>query len=242
MVVIGKTGKDPFVGFVLASGSLPYRKMEKSKDGKAKVYVLPREGHESDNVTHPDVDNYACIIGQSIPKIRQIPSGIDNINLQKILTSARKQTIVVFNGHMCKRCMANIEDGMSPFVALDHTLCEFRGMKKDARTGGVLYIDEGIEGGFLGINDIDRMEKRVKYCELQENSCTGVCAADTSLEIKASIPAFSSAQDLARFVSVDMVPGIEKVLAGGVCVVRGKDFETGVYNTPNETIDMWAKK
>ena len=125
LVVIGKTGKNPFVGFVLASGSRPYRRMEsriKEKELEKRVYVMPREGHESDNIKYPDVDNYACIIGKEIPKISSLPSNIIkklDRDIEIDLIGMKKYAIVSFNGHMCKRCMHNISDGMGPEIALE---------------------------------------------------------------------------------------------------------------------------
>jgi len=164
LVVIGKTGKDPFVGFVLASGSLPYRKMEArdSKKGDKKVYILPRAGHEGDNILYPDVDNYAGIIAKKIPLIGELPEEIGGSVLRAVLVDLKKYAMVSFNGHMCKRCMANLEAGMKPEMALDSTLFEFRGLPGDARVGGVVYIEGTNEIGYLGINDLDKMDKRIK--------------------------------------------------------------------------------
>jgi len=39
-----------------------------------------------------------------------------------------------------------------------------------------------------------------------------------------------------------MVPAAEKVLAGAVCILRGSEFDVGIYNSPTETIESWAKK
>lgn len=244
LVVIGKTGKDLFAGFVLASGSLPYRRMEArcGKDRKKKIYVIPRMGHEEDNIKHPDVDNYACVIGSKISKIKEMPQDITGSVTQEILADLKKYAIVSFNGHMCKRCMANIEDGMQPEIALDSTLFEFRGLKDDARIGGVIYVDEGLEMGFLGINDIDRVEKRIKGYKLRNNLGVYTYVKDTSLEKEVEIPTFDSANDLSRYISTEMIPNAEKVLAGGVCILRKNEFETGFYNTPTEQIECWTKK
>jgi len=221
LVVIGKTGTDPFVGFVLASGSLPYRRMEIKECLDKKIYVLPREGYERYNIDYPEVDNYACIIGSK--------------------TSLERPFISGFNGHMCKRCADNIKDGMRPEMALDSTLFEFRGAPKDARIGGVVYFDNENYLGFLGINDRDRMEKRVKGHKLEDNSARLIYVTDTSDERKVEVPYFNNASDLAKFLT-QIMPGMEKVLAGGVCVLREKEMELGVHNIPIGDINKWAKK
>ena len=226
LVVIGKTGSAPFAGFVLASTTLPYRRMElrNGNPDEKKIHTFPLEGHEADNIKFPDVDNYSCVIAKKIPLPRD------------------SYAIVSFNGHMCKRTMANIEDGMKPFLALDSTLFEFRGLPKDARVGGVVYVESGVEQAFLGINDADKGEKRVKRHVLEENTAIYTFVRDTSLDNIVRIPALADASELAKYIAKEMIPGIEKVIAAGVFILKDGEFETGIYNTPKEEIEVWARK
>lgn len=241
--MIGKTGEDPFVGFVLASNSLPYRKMEcRESENKKRIYVLPREGYESDNIKFPEVDNYAGIIGEIIPRIKNLPGDISGSVLFETLIGMKKHAMIAFNGHMAKRCMSNIKDGMKPNIALDSTLFEFRGMPKDPRIGGVIYIDGDEIESYIGVNDADRSEKRITPHRLSPNLGIYTYASDTSIDRKINLPIFNNASELVKFISTEMIDGIEKVLAGGVCVKRGEEFETAVYNTPIEDIKKWIQK
>ena len=108
--------------------------------------------------------------------------------------------------------------------------------------GGIVYVDNDKEMGYIGINDIDRMEKRIRGYKLEDNLGIYTHVKNTSLETKIEIPHFDSANDLAKYISTEMVKDMEKVLAGGVCILEGKEFKTGIYNTTIERIDEWAKK
>jgi len=213
-VVVGKTGNDPFVGFILASKSLRNRRLEIRRcENSEKIYVFPARGFELDNINYPEVDNYACVISEQVP-------------------NPQSRLLVGFNGHMAKRCAHNILDGMNPFLALDSTLFEFRGSRGDARVGAVVYASPAGEvAAYFGINDIDRMEKRVKKINLESNRASYLCVSDTSQENLTDIPQDVSSDQLADFIANGMIPNLEKLIAVGVCVLRKNGQDLSVYNT-----------
>ena len=218
LVVIGMTGQNPFMGFVLASKTHNRRRMElRVCDNKFKVYVLPQPGFEKDNIEHPDVDNYACLIAGKVP----------------FLPEEERYRIVGFNGHMCKRCMANLEDGMKPEIAIDSTLFEFRGAPGDARVGGIVYKKNNKPMGIIGINDSDRIEKRIKAYELIDGKGIYTCIKDTGRDSYIKLPEITDSNELASYISNNMMEGLEHVIASGVCILKGNQFEIGVYNKPN---------
>ncbi len=233
MVIVGKTGEYPFVGFILSSKTHPDRRMEARAYGdKTKVYVLPQIGHEKDNVDYPEVDNYACISAEKISPIIESQKCITNACEESFLRRLQKSVIVGFNGHMCKRCMANIRDGMRPEIAMDSTLFEFRGVPGDARVGGIVYRDGEREFGILGINDSDRLEKRIKAYQLENNLGVYTCIKNTNLDNFVEIPNVTCPEELANYLCSGMILGLEKVISSGVTILRGGNFYTGVCNLP----------
>jgi IMP cyclohydrolase len=216
LVVVGKSNGSPFVGFLLASRSLPYRKMELIDNNlQKKVVVFPQEGHEEDNLLYPEVDNYSCLIASEIPVIKKPP--------------IYKKTIVGFNGNMCKRCVGNLKDGMNPFLALDSTLFEFRGAPGDARIGGIVQVFDGCEEAYLGVNDVDSRDKRIKGFSLENNKGFYTCCKNTSLENSVALPSLSSPEELARHIATKMIPGIDCVSATSVLMLREGNFDFGKY-------------
>jgi len=219
-LVIGMNEQHPFMGFILASKSLGNRRLEVRDFADSKrIYVFPAKGHELDNIRYPEVDNYACIILQkTIPK-------------EKLTKVSR--FLVGFNGHMAKRCTENILDGMNPFLALDSTLFEFRGLRGDARIGGVISEDsKGNFSAYLGINDTDRIEKRIRKIDLQPSRVRYVSIKDTSKEEQVEVPCGLSSEQLAEFLAARMIPNLENLIATGICILKDDDQEElSVYNT-----------
>jgi IMP cyclohydrolase len=216
-VIIGQTGENPFIGFILASKSHKHRRMETRICGdKTKVYVLPKRGFENDNIEYPEVDNYACISAQNIIRLK----GILEIPV-----------MIGFNGHMCKRCMANIEDGMKPEIAIDSTLFEFRGAPADARIGGIIYVNGSKQLGILGINDSDKMEKRIKTYPLEKNQGIYTCIKNTDLDNFFNLPKIYNPEELAKYFCRNLISNLEYVISAGACILRDGKFYAGVYNS-----------
>src|SRR3989339_859098 len=149
IVGVGMHQGRQFVSFTLTSKSIPYREL-RVNEKKRRINVYPRTGFE-DHPTNkdPEVDNYACITaGEFRGDIWAIS----------------------FNGHMCKRTNYNLLEGMSPSMALDLTLMDFRGLPGDARISAIAHSPKPVprsdrdyrEPSFwLGTNDTERREKRI---------------------------------------------------------------------------------
>ncbi|MBU4511661.1 hypothetical protein KKD19_00235 [Patescibacteria group bacterium] len=82
MVSLGLWEGRPFVGFTLASRSLPFRKLQ-IREQEGRIYVMPRKGHLRDNVEYPEVDNYGCVVS--------------------LEDKTHGNVLVACNGHMTKR-------------------------------------------------------------------------------------------------------------------------------------------
>lgn len=229
IVGVGNYNNNPFVFYNLSSRSKPFRELRLDKE-KGKVNVFPRKGYESHPTnTDPETDNYSCI-------------KTGRLNDARFITA--------FNGHMAKRTNQNLLDGMSPLVALDLTLLEFRGQVGDARLGAVAYsANEKPTSYWLGINDISRREKRVlgypnnRYPNL-ENKAVFVYNQDTELEKSLLLPNGNlSAEELAEYIHKNILnSSLIFNLSTAVGIIRPNCFELGVYNPKIsvQDLEIWA--
>lgn len=235
IVGIGNYKSKPLVFFTLASQSSPYRELRIDKK-KDKINVYPKKGYEEHKTNqNPEIDRYACIV------------------------TAKNQShawIVGFNGHMAKRTSKNIEDGLNPFMALDSTLFEFRGLKNDARIGAVAYCplkkdSKNQDSYWLGINDTERKEKRIagypneRHITL-ENKLLFVYDKDTRIESSFDLKKEGlSAKELARYIHENIIgQEIYFGLATGVALLEENGFSLGVYNPKFDEKDIakWKKQ
>ena len=231
IVGVGTHKGNPLVSFILSSKSIPYRELRVNEKG-GKINVFPKEGYENHPTNQdPEVDNYSCI--------------------RTGKTKSGDYYMVTFNGHMCKRTEANIKDGINPLIALDLTLLEFRGARNDARIGGVSFRDkDGDISLYLGMNDADKCEKRIcaypnERVQSIDDKILFIYDKGTDLEkIHKLNISDTSATELAAFLHHNIIG--EEILFGiatGVAIMKGTEFELGVYNSDFDegTLKKWGK-
>lgn len=223
----------PMVSFTLASKSIPFRELKIDASLK-KINVFPKKGYENHSTnSDPEVDNYSCIrVGQ---------------------TNFGARYMVAFNGHMAKRTEANLLEVTNPFVSLDMTLLEFRGMKHDARIGAIAYMQPS--GGFdffLGVNDRDRGEKRI--CSYPNDRITNledriifIYDRDTRFEKSFELKdkTINSADKLAEHIHKNIIgEEISFGLATGIAIMDKDKFELGIYNEKIDEykLNAWRSK
>ncbi len=198
--------------------------------GKKKINVFPKKGYEDHSTNQdPEVDNYSCI---------------------RFLNKQCGDYLISFNGHMCKRTQENLQDGMNPLMALDLTLLTFRGAIGDARIGCVNHLKpNGISHLYLGVNDIERGEKRVSRYPNQdvsnlENKILFIYDKDTSFQkIHQIAPDLSLTPDgFAQYLPNNVIG--EEILFGlstGVAILAEKEPQFGIYNNcvNQDRIENW---
>jgi len=223
---------NPIASFTLSSKSIPYRQLNFTKN-KTRINVFPKYGYE-DHPTNqdPEVDHYSCIVTGNNP--------IGDF------------WAVTFNGHMAKRTSRNLADGMSPFVALDMTLLDFRGAPFDARIGGVVYIPSTKEPSFwLGTSDTDNLEKRIvgypsPRKKTPENKLYFMYDKNTDLESCFEMnDKPMSENELAQYIHENILGGnILFGLGTGVAVFQNGKFNLGIYNKNfNESdVQKWEEQ
>lgn len=229
IVGVGFHKGDPLVSFTLASKSIPFREFRVNQE-KGRINVFPKTGYEDHPSNQdPEIDNYSCIRTGFFPN--------------------EGPYLVVFNGHMCKRTEANLRDGLSPMMALDLTLLDFRGAPHDARIGGISLKDAmGWKKSYLGMHDSDKGEKRVcsypnERVPTLEETLVFIYDKDTDLEKTYQLPStLTSAADLAEDLHKNIIG--QEILFGvatGVAVMREGRFDLGVYNHPfdESTLQRW---
>ncbi|MEK6889761.1 MAG: IMP cyclohydrolase [Nanoarchaeota archaeon] len=230
IVGVGNYEGKPLVTFTLASKSIPFRELRINHE-KSRINVYSKKGFENHQTNQdPEVDNYSCI-----------RTGV---------TKLGERFMVTFNGHMCKRVTSNLVDGINPLTSLDLTLLAFRGAPNDARIGGISFFNkEGKNSYYLGVNDVDRGEKRIcsypnfRIKEL-ENRIAYIYDRDTNFEkvYDLVIPGLST-QELANNIHNNIVgQEIKFGLATGVAIMNQEKFEFGVFNNnfDEETIKRWS--
>ncbi len=258
IVGVGDFKGNPLVSFTLASRSIPYRKLV-SNAGKRKINVFPRD-EKKDHSTNqdPEVDNYACIMGRHMQLIDSVPLEIQDANgsiaqeyFSMIVPFLKYHFLVASNGHMCKRCMDNLVNGMPLNIAIDSTLHEFRGASNDARIiAAAKRKYDGSVSYCLGINDKDRGEKRVlSYPNQRVNNLTNrlVYVYDRNTDFENifdlnDAPPIGSLDDLAKYIHQNIIgEEISFGVATGIGILENKEFRFGVYNREftAEDLDRW---
>jgi len=238
----------PIVSFTLASKSIPFRRLTINPE-QTKVNVFPLSSFAAHPTNqNPEVDKYACLVTKSIPQVPKIPQDISGSVLQEVLSGLQNKVMIAFNGHMSKRALNNMRDGMPPQIALDSTLFEFRGAKNDARIAAAAYQDyAGDRAYFLGVNDADSGEKRVKRYPAIHDRLFFIYDKKTTFESKFGFldTAETSAEGLAKYIHENIVG--EEILFGqgtavGILTDNGK-FELGVFNADvtEATVARWQK-
>ena len=201
---------------------------------KRRMNVFEKKGFENHPTNKdPEVDNYACItLGRD---------------------SSDNCWAVSFNGHMCKRTNYNLLDGMNPFMALDLTLLEFRGLKNDARIGSIAYSSPREGNTFwLGMTDIEKPEKRIygypnKKIQDLENKLIFIYDKRTSLESTFNFKekGIKDPSRLAEHIHENII-GKEIIfgLATGIALKNSGEFELGVYNNDitEEKVKEWKRE
>jgi len=233
IVGFGKYQELPFVCFILASKSMPYREL-RINTLKNRINVFPRKGYE-DHPTNkdPEVDSYSCIRAGMMP-------------------SNQGAYLIAFNGHMTKRVEANLKEGMPPFTALDLTLLDFRGAHDDARIASLMVAhSDNNHQGYLGVNDIDREEKRIlKYpnerIHTLDDRIIFIFDKDTNFEHQKIISASDlNAETLAEYLHKNIIDKeIFFGLGTGIALWNGSSFNFGAYNHPVDEVivNQWQLK
>ena len=239
IVGVGEHLGNPLVFYGLVSRSKPYRELRLNLE-KRRVNVFPKLGYENHPTnTDPEVDNYACI---------------------KAGRLGEDLFLTTFNGHMTKRTHQNLVDGLNPFIALDLTLLEFRGLPGDSRIGGIAYSPKPREKSdpeyksnsyWLGVHDMKRKEKRISAYPNNrqtslENKVVFVCNQDTEFEKTLALPTKElTPEELAKYIHQNILGGdLLFNLSTAVGLVKQRSFEFGVYNQPvsEEDLEKWALK